>query len=291
MERFFRKFPIINYDGYAALNITERAAMLNSVLKNPYVFYQYDVTDGERADHLADRYYKDQYMTWLIYMANKVVDPYYEWYMGPEDFSAYIRSKYGSSEQAQQLVAFYRNAWYEDETRITPARYAALTAGERKYWEPVYGASNSIMGYKRKSLDWVVDTNQLVRYTADGTDFVDNEIVDVLLADDYPGRGQVAHANSTTVTIKHTAGTVLANDVVVVTGSSTITGTTSNAVSVVTVSTPLANNIPADEAAYWSPVTAYDVENEKNVANRSIRVLDKQFASQTARGLTDILKQ
>ena len=93
-ERYFDKFPIITYANNQARDITERVVFTDNTLKNPYVFYPYTIETYERPDQFANRYYDDSFYSWLLYLSNSVVDPYYEWYLQEEELSELIQKKY-----------------------------------------------------------------------------------------------------------------------------------------------------------------------------------------------------
>ena len=87
---------------------------LNNVLKNPYLFYPYEITAEERPDQFSNRYYDDQYKSWILYLSNGMVDPYYEWHLPDSDFDAVLQKKYGVEIYLlQEKVAFYRTNWAE----------------------------------------------------------------------------------------------------------------------------------------------------------------------------------
>jgi hypothetical protein len=92
-QRYFDKFPIITYSNTEVVDITRRVTMLDKTIQNPYVFYPYEIDSNERADQLSARYYEDQFKSWMIYLSNKIVDPYYEWYLSEDEFVNFIIKK------------------------------------------------------------------------------------------------------------------------------------------------------------------------------------------------------
>lgn len=287
-EKYFEKFQVINYANTAVVNLTQRATVLNKVQNNPYLFYPYDITGGVRPDQVSDTYYNDQYMSWLVYLSNNIIDPYYQWYLNDEDFNNYLKKKYNvlTTNILKQKVAFFRNNW-ENGENISVSEYNALTINEKKYWQPVYGLTN-IIGYERSKKDWNITTNEVVQYTLNNNQnvyFINNEIVDVYLNGEYSGKGQIAFSNSTIVSIQHTEG---------ITYSSTLNGylygNESKSNTLFSSSTLVMNNIPATETKYYSRVYIYDIENEKNEQNKTIRLLSKSYSMQTAKELKNLLK-
>ncbi len=75
------------------------------ILGNPTAIYDYVIKDGERPDTIANAYYGDSNFVWLIFLANDVVDPYYDWPLTQQQFKDFIIEKYGSIEAAKLTVS------------------------------------------------------------------------------------------------------------------------------------------------------------------------------------------
>lgn len=298
-EKYFEKFPIINYANNVAVDITKRVDLLNRVSSNPYVFYPYEITADERADQLSTRYYNDPYSSWLLYITNKIVDPYYEWYLSNDEFSNLIITKYGSVVEANQRIKYYRNNWTNaSEQNITSSEWNALTVSQRQYWEPIFDANGRIKYYQRKQKDWKRVTNKIVSYTITATDFemnsfANDEVVSIHFDSNYSGNGQFVKVNSNTniLYLQHMRGTFLANDNVTISGSSYIYSNQSKINVAFTTATLTASNIPADEESYWEGVSYFDYENEKNEYNKTIRVMEKNLRDVAAENLKTLMQE
>jgi hypothetical protein len=123
------------------INIMERVAILNSIFK--------------RARTIAERYYGDPNLDWLVYFSNNIVDPYHEWPMDQATFEAFLTTQYGSVTEAQSKIVSYRINWYEDDRVLPKLMYDSLPAYEKKYWTPVFDQNNSSVSYVRKELDYL----------------------------------------------------------------------------------------------------------------------------------------
>ncbi len=289
-ERYFEKFPTINYANTVAVNITERTKVLSSAFANPFNYYRYDVVNNERPDTLANRFYNDEYMSWILYLTNNVSDPYYEWYMDQQTFSNFITLKYGSLQLASSKIALYRNNWYQNIDPYSISYYNALTPSLQKYYEPVLPSdayATSPMAYRRKREDWKITTNSIVNYGVANGSFNNDEIVMVNFDGAHTGQGQVCFANSSSVSLQHVSGYTTG---ITITGSSYLYGTESQTNTVFTAATTLVNNIVPAESSYWSPVYYYDYEQEQNEANKSIVVLNPQYTALMASQLRSLLK-
>lgn len=287
-DKYFDKFPVISYSNNQAVDITRRVTLLDRVSRNPYIFYPYDLEGQERADQLSNRYYQDSYKSWLLYISNKITDPYYDWYLSQDELDELIEKKYGSLYKAQSKIKFYRNDW-EFQNNISKSDYNALTPSLQRYWEPSYGIGSSILDYKRKELDWSVNTNKIISYTVSNNAFVIDEICNVVLEQDYVGKGQVVAVANNTVYLQHVYGSFFTSDEVSLNANSYIYGTESSVNSVVTSISAVANNIAEEELVYFRPITYYDYEVEKNEYNKSIRLIDSSQAPKAVDNLRELL--
>jgi len=291
-EKYFDKFPAVFYANNFAINLTERAALKVSAPATPYAYYSYDVTNGIRADQIADNYYNDQYMDWLLYLSNGIIDPYYQWYLTDDKFNSYLVAKYNTTVQnLSNKIDHYINNWYNGNA-ISISDYNALPSNQHRYWQPLYNQdTGQVLRYVRLPADWTINTNSLISVSCVGTSFTNNEIVYINFDGTHTGRGQVSYANSTSIQLQHVSGVLYSNSTVLITGSSYVYGTESSTNVAFTSTTSLANNIVAGEEIYWDPVTMYDVENEKNERRRTIRVVDNGISGTISTQLTTLLAQ
>ena len=289
-DRYFDKFPQIQYSNTASIDITRRVTITDIAYFNPYIFYTYDISEHERPDQFSYRYYDDQFKTWLVYLSNKIVDPYYEWYLSDDEFNSFLTTKYGSVVESQQKIDCYRNDWTNSDPLETNG-YEALAFSLKKYWHPVYDDFGNILEYKRVPKDWKITTNKIVSYEVSNTNFVENEICDIVFTASNTGSGQVISSSNTRVYLKHLSGTHLESNTITISGSSYIYGRESEINTIFTSATLVSNNIAPEEEVYWKGITHYDDELEKNEFNRTIKVLDSSLAGNAVIGLLDLLEE
>lgn len=299
-EKYFNKFPIINYNGHSAVNITERISLLDTVAKNPYLYYTYDLSNQIRPDRVAEVYYNDPYMDWLVYLSNKTIDPYYDWYLSQNNFNAFIEKKYGSIEIAQQTILYYRNNWYENLNETPVAGYESFPINIQKYYEPVFGANGNIIAYQRKKEDWIINNPDMVISIT----ITDNSIYELgePLTLTFYSQSKIGH-NYIQYNVIVETGNVLnfENNILTINNISNYhadrsfvgifgeIGHYESDFSLSALTVNKINNLPLDEQVYYSPVTAYDYENEKNESKKSIKLLDNSYAMQTAIELKKLL--
>ena len=123
MSKYFRYYPQTQY-AFANGSFTIEKSVKNISLKttlmdklsqdDPYAFLRYTISEDEKAEDVADFYYDDPAMSWLVYFANDIVDPYTQWPKTYENFTEYFRKKYASQALPTGTDAI---VWGQDATR------------------------------------------------------------------------------------------------------------------------------------------------------------------------------
>lgn len=261
MGRYFDRFPLVNYDGVPAKNLLTKVDFTEEALRDIYSNFDYVLEAGmSRPDTLSYSYYDSSQYDWLIYLSNNIMDPYYDFYMSDEDFQAFIVGKYGSLEVARNTTLFYRNDWASDDSVILPEVYEALSPQLRKYWKPVIDNNFRVSGYDRVKEDWTASTNMIVSLKL--TDASVLLEADLVYQSSTGAIGTVVSVDLDTniVVVQHIENMFEAD------GTDTIEEVT------------LLQQVISDaEAAFWSPVTAYDYEEEKNELKRYINVIKRTY--------------
>ena len=76
---YFSDFAAIEYQGKIAKNLMQRPQIKTQILGNPNTFYDFTIKEDLRPDQVSYLYYDDPNLVWLIFLANNIVDPYYDW--------------------------------------------------------------------------------------------------------------------------------------------------------------------------------------------------------------------
>lgn len=238
-----------------------------------------------RPDVLADAYYQDAELDWMIYLSNQIIDPYYNWYLNEEELQSYILDKYGDVDYPKQKIKFYRNNWPADDTELTPSFYNnTLVYDQKQYYGPIYGQGARIVAYRRKQEDWTTNTNKIFQYTVTyttGNAYSEGELVDIRPGDIHApndGGAEVIFSNSSSLIVKNISGNTIANNdwTKVIVGGNTGTVTTSNLYKV------LQENITNATANFWTSVSFYDWEVEKNEAKKHVYLLNPGAVTDTS---------
>lgn len=290
MTHYFNKFPLVNYNGVPVRNIMARAAFDLQTKNNPANFGVVRVEDDVtgRADIIADNYYGNPTYDWLVYFSNEIVDPYNDMLLDSESFARFIVAKYGSIQRAQQKVLVYINNWADNENdKLTVAQFDAASKIVKRYYTGVIDYSNRITEYVRIKADWMKSTNKLRQLAVSPTDYllVGDTIIQTLSAN-IIATGEIDNVDTTNgkITVKHITGTFgVSGTITIPNNAMTYTCTA--------VTNPFpSDNITTEEARFWSPYTAYQMEQELNERKRNIKLLRSSLKNKADEQLTDLMR-
>lgn len=302
MAKYFDKFPLVEYDGKLARNILVNVDFTEQTKKDIYSNFDYVISDNlARPDSLSNINYNSPYYDWLIYLSNNTVDPYHDFYSSEEDLQKFIVKKYGSVQQAEQTILYYRNNWAPDDSEVKVAIYDNLPSSVQKYYKPKINNFNQVVGYERKKEDWIRSTNKIINIKL-------NFIIDDLKIGDKfvtsTGSGYIIGIDlqTTSITINHIQGTINQNDdisfisqlLLTNDGDNIVTSTNeimlfSNGIKIITLTT-VVNNIPDLEAPFWAPVSAYEFELESNEVKKHINLIKNSYLPDLEKKFQELLK-
>ena len=126
---YFDRFPSMLYDiskpgvtepkVVVTKDIIRRVKLRSNIADNIFSYDPYDIKDGERPDIVADAYYGNVNYVWLIFLANDIVDPYYDWPLTTNQFEQFIIDKYGSIEASKDTTSTTNIIHYKHNTKDT----------------------------------------------------------------------------------------------------------------------------------------------------------------------------
>jgi len=77
-------------------NITTRIK-IDEQVKNQYgLFDEYDVRDGETPELVAEKFYNNSQLHWIILHYNDIIDPRFDWVMDTNNLVKYVTDKYSN---------------------------------------------------------------------------------------------------------------------------------------------------------------------------------------------------
>lgn len=116
---YFENFPLTYYTVYDDLsnvkivtNITVRSKLSNDALNNLLLYDEYDIKDGETPEIVADKFYNNPQLHWVVLLTNEIIDPRFDWLLSINNLYRYCEGKYDN---------VYGVHHYEDNTgNISP---------------------------------------------------------------------------------------------------------------------------------------------------------------------------
>ena len=110
-------------------DISLRHRLKSTIKSATYTKYNYTIPDGERPDTLSYRYYGGFEYIWLIFLANNIFDPIFDWPLSQDELRKHIICKYGSLDAANSGVHHYE----EVIQKLVPASKGQDRIEERFY--------------------------------------------------------------------------------------------------------------------------------------------------------------
>lgn len=100
---YFELFPLTYYSLYddksnirVVTNITTRVAFTDEAKNKLAIYDEYDVRDGETPEIVADKFYNDPQLHWLVLHTNDILDPRFEWPLSTYNLQKYVEGKYSN---------------------------------------------------------------------------------------------------------------------------------------------------------------------------------------------------
>jgi hypothetical protein len=123
--QYFSTLPKIvksGSDGTSVLmtNLMARASIMPEFLKNPLIYYQYDIQEGDTPEIIAHKYYGDSYRFWIVLFVNQIIDPQWDWPMDSTTFNKFIQDKYQEFNPYSQIHHYEKTiTQYDRNTQVT----------------------------------------------------------------------------------------------------------------------------------------------------------------------------
>lgn len=140
--QYISRFPdqSSNRDTVLGKNIYRRGKLREDILSVITAFNDYSIKEGERPDQLAERFYNDPELDWVLLIVNNIIDFYSEWPISNRNFYDYLIEKYGSEEELEKIL-YYETEEVLDEfnrriipqgIRVDPDKYQTFVANDEE---------------------------------------------------------------------------------------------------------------------------------------------------------------
>ena len=285
--RYFENFPLTQYtfdpdrrEFFNVKDIFTRVNMLNSIITNSLVYYDYLMKDTDNLEIIAHKYYGDANKYWIIAFTNTILNPLFEIPLKPQQMEDYLISKYGSPETAEGILDHYEKKMTNSMTSIATGESTTSTTISY-YPNTVHSIEGSISLPSNGSSIDISPVDDTAYFYGTPYTITPDGSGGALSSPIYLSVGYVYILTTT----GH-AFTVMNNDganywyedtskVWTYTGSQ---WTSPNLISTAKTQTTI------------SAISAYDTEIEANEAKRKVKLIKKDFAPQIEAELKKLLK-
>ena len=116
-------------------NLLARAELVQNLMTNPLMFYDYDIQDGDTPDIVASKYYGDSYRYWLILFSNQILDPQWQWPLSSQQFTLYLTDKYAvaANNNANTVLSYTSATVYEYRKIVTTTDQTTLKTTSKTF--------------------------------------------------------------------------------------------------------------------------------------------------------------
>lgn len=141
---YFENFSNITYNGYSVKNILSRVKINDLVKESVLAYLPYTLQEGDKPWTVADGYYDNPNLSWLVYMSNDMIDPIYDWHLDTYQFENYLKKKYGSIAAAQANLEGYKDSdgvLYSVDSYTYNTDTVSVDGGDvlaKTLWTPIY---------------------------------------------------------------------------------------------------------------------------------------------------------
>lgn len=100
---YFNPFPVllgysVNGESSDVVDMTTRSTFVRQYKDDPNAYVNYQIQDGERPEMIADRFYGDINLYWVIMLFNEIHDIRNDWPLSNQMFDTRIKQKYPNEE-------------------------------------------------------------------------------------------------------------------------------------------------------------------------------------------------
>ena len=94
MIKYLDNFPKIVYDGRLITDLSTRIDTIDSIMNKEGVTFKYELSSGEKPEDIAFDVYGNTQYHWIVLLANRIQDPFYDWYLSDAELLAKAEIKY-----------------------------------------------------------------------------------------------------------------------------------------------------------------------------------------------------
>jgi Base plate wedge protein 53 len=129
MSFYFRSVPNFEYvnptsdasisDYVQIKNLFKKSKIREDIFHSLVYFTKYNIVGNERPDQIAEKYYDDPTLDWVILLSNNIIDVRSEWPLDNESFDKAMLEKYGSYEDLYGGIHHYETKEIKNSLGVT----------------------------------------------------------------------------------------------------------------------------------------------------------------------------
>lgn len=142
--KYFPQLEILNRtknetssdETHIVTNLFKRVKIREDILGAVSAFEDYKIDPGERPDSIAEAYYGDPELDWVVLLSNNITNLENQWPLDPVAFKRYLDEKYPNQEELNAIAYYETKEIRDDFNRLVFP--AGLKVDEAFYNAPVY---------------------------------------------------------------------------------------------------------------------------------------------------------
>lgn len=200
-------YPFSSSDFITTKNFFRRYQINEKVFDSAVYYTEYAVEDGERPDTVANKFYGNSFLDWVVLLTNNVINPLFEWPMSEHELRKYAERTY---EDPYNGIHHYETISKEDqlsvygqiiiEPGITVDEYFYTSKGDWLWENPPVPIPDSnlpvVVGSVVPAVQTLVDFSNLGVYETDMARFLEENIgIGAVIDSDGTGAGSFSGFN------------------------------------------------------------------------------------------------
>ena len=213
MSNYFKQVPDFEYvsrlpdakisDYIAVKNLFKKAELRPDIFQDLSTFQKYQIKGDDRPDNVAEDFYQDSSLDWLVLTSNNIINIQTEWPMTQRDFDRFLLDKYGTYanlesthhhetlevknskgvvmlekglEVESDFSFSYYDWWLKEQKTIATANLVTEVTNYQ-YEEKIEDAKRNIFLLKVRYLNLVTDDlEEIMTYKKGSTQYVDETL-------------------------------------------------------------------------------------------------------------------
>ena len=213
MSNYFQQIPDFEYvsrlpdakisDYIKVKNLFKRGDLRPDIFQDLATFEKYQIIGDDRPDNVANKFYQDSDLDWLVLICNNIINVQTEWPLMQRDFERFLLDKYETHaaledihhyetqeiknskgvvmlekglEVESDMTFSYYDWWLDEQQNITNANTVTAVTNYQ-YEEKIEDAKRNIYLLKTRYISLVIDDmEQLMTYKKGSTQYIDETL-------------------------------------------------------------------------------------------------------------------